>query len=64
MKGFIPLMPNLIKDKNIGLQLATLKALGTFTNLAAITPLRLQNFYKEIIETGMINEVCSILKNV
>ena len=34
-------MPNLIKDKNLGLQLATLKALGTFTNLAAITPLRL-----------------------
>ena len=31
MKGFIPLFPNLIKEQNDALRLATLKALGTFT---------------------------------
>ena len=41
MKGFIPLLPNLIKDPHEGLRLATLKALGTFSSLAAIIPLRM-----------------------
>ena len=42
MKGFIPLFPTLIKDTNERLQLATMKALGTFTSLAAVIPLRMQ----------------------
>jgi hypothetical protein len=41
MKGFIPLFPSLIKETNEGLQLATLKAFGTFSSLAAIIPLRM-----------------------
>jgi len=32
MKGFIPLMPSLIKDPNEQLRLASLKALGVFTS--------------------------------
>lgn len=41
MKGFIPLLPNLLREKDLALKLATLKALGTFTTLAAIIPIRM-----------------------
>ena len=41
MKGYIPLLPNLIREPNEGLQLATLKSLGVFTSQAAIVPLRM-----------------------
>ena len=41
MKGHIPLLPQLLKDQNHHLQLATLKSLGIFTSQAAIVPLRM-----------------------
>lgn len=63
MKGFIPLLPNLIKDKNEQLQLATLKAFGVFSSLAAIIPLRMSNFYKDIGENGVIKDTCEIFKS-
>jgi hypothetical protein len=62
MKGFIPLLPNLIKDKNEQLQLATLKAFGVFSSLAAIIPLRMSTFYKDISENGVIKDTCEIFK--
>lgn len=60
MKGFIPLFPTLIKDSNERLQLATLKALGTFSSLAAIIPLRMQQFFKDITESGTLKEVAAL----
>ena len=41
MKGFIPLMPSLIKDQNEQLKISALKAFGIFTSQAAIIPLRM-----------------------
>ena len=64
MKGFIPLLLNLIKDTHEGLRLSTLKALGTFSSLAAIIPLRMQPYFKEIDNIGVIADVCSILKTM
>jgi hypothetical protein len=63
MKGFIPLLPNLIKDPNEQLQLATLKALGTFSTQAAIIPIRMCNFFKDITENGVVKDVCEIFKS-
>lgn len=63
MKGFIPLLPNLIKEPNEQLQLATLKALGTFSTLAAIIPIRMCNFFKDITDNGVVKEVCEIFKS-
>jgi len=42
MKGFIPLLPTLIKEQDESLKLNTLKALGIFTSQAAIIPVRMQ----------------------
>lgn len=50
MKGFIPLIATLLKDPDEVLRLATLKALGTFASQAAIVPLRMQAFFKDITE--------------
>ena len=63
MKGFITLMPQLAKDNNDQLRIATLKALGTFASLAAIIPLRMQQFFKEISENGMLKDVTDIIKS-
>jgi hypothetical protein len=63
MKGFITLIPNLIKDFSEQLQIASLKALGTFASLAAIIPLRMQQFFKEVSENGIIKEVTELLKS-
>jgi hypothetical protein len=63
MKGFIPLLPNLIKEPNEQLQLATLKALGTFSTLAAIIPIRMCSFFKDITDNGVVKEVCEIFKS-
>lgn len=62
MKGFIPLLPNLLSDTDQVLQLATLKGIGTFASLAAIVPIRMQNFYKELLELGILTDVCLLLK--
>lgn len=63
MKGFIPLLPTLIKEKNEQLQLATLKAFGVFSSLAAIVPLRMSSYYKDIAENGVIKDTCEIFKS-
>ena len=62
MKGFIPLLPNLLSDPDQSLQLATLKGIGTFASLAAIVPIRMQNFYKELLDLGILTDVCLLLK--
>ena len=36
--------------------------MGTFTSLAAIIPLRMQQYFKEIESNGVIKDVCEILK--
>jgi hypothetical protein len=42
MKGFIPLMPFLIKEQpDIQLQLSALKALGVFASQSIIIPIRM-----------------------
>ena len=64
MKGFIPLFPNLIKEPNEALKLATLKALGTFTTQAAIIPIRMSVFFKDIHENGVVKDVCEIFKGI
>lgn len=64
MKGFIPLLPTLIREKDETLKLATLKALGTFATLAAIIPIRMQAFFKDILENGMVRDVCEIIKSI
>ena len=45
------------------MKLATLKAVGIFTSEAAIIPIKMQNYYKEINENGTIKEICEILKS-
>jgi hypothetical protein len=44
------------------LRLSTLKALGVFSTLAAIVPIRMQNLYKELTDQGIIKEVCEFLR--
>ena len=42
MKGFIPLMPYLIKEQpNLQLKISALKALGVFASQASIIPIRM-----------------------
>jgi len=64
MKGFIPLLPTLIREKDDILKLATLKALGTFATLAAIIPVRMLAFFKDILENGIVRDVCEIFKTI
>lgn len=64
MKGFIPLFPTLIKEKDESLKLATLKALGSFSSLAAIIPVRMQAFFKDIVDNGLVKDVCDIFKTI
>ena len=61
MKAFIPLLPTLIRDDNVALKVATLKAIGTFASLAVIIPIRCQNFFKDILENGLVSELCDLL---
>ena len=63
MKGYIPLLPQLLKEQNTHLQLATLKSLGIFTCQAAIVPLRMQVFFKDVKTNGVVKEVCEIFKS-
>ena len=63
MKAFIPLLPTLIRDPNPGLKLAVLKAIGTFASLAAIIPIRIQAFYKDLRENGLLVELCELFKS-
>lgn len=42
------------------MRLALLKAIGTFASLAVIIPIRCQNFFKDLLESGLIKEICSI----
>jgi len=64
MKGFIPLLPTLAKDPNESLKLSTLKALGIFTSQAAIIPVRMHQFFKDINENGIIKEVCEVFRSI
>ena len=64
MKGFIPLFPNLIREDDEALKLATLKALGTFTTQAAIIPIRMSVFFKDIHENGVVKDVCEIFNGI
>ena len=63
MKAFIPLLPLIIKDENEQLKVGVLKAIGVFGSLAAVVPVRVQNFYKEINDNGLLVEICEILKS-
>lgn len=51
MKIFLPLLPMLAKDVTYPpLQVAALKALGVFASQASIIPIRMQSFYKDLID--------------
>lgn len=62
MKGFIPLIPTLLREKDDHLKLATLKGLGIFTSLSVIIPVRMQAFFKDITELGVVKDLCDIFK--
>jgi hypothetical protein len=51
LKIFVPLLPLLFKESSSPtLQLAAMKALGIFSSQASIIPIRMQNFYKDLVE--------------
>jgi len=64
MKGFIPLLPSLLKEQDQTLKLAALKSLGVFTTQAAVIPVRMQVFFKDINENGTVKEVAEIFRTV
>ena len=64
MKGFIPLLPLLMKDSNNSLKLATLKALGIFSTQASIIPVRMLQFFKDISENGVVKDVCDVFRTI
>jgi len=58
-KIFIPLIPILLKEAiSPTLQIAALKALGVFSSQASIIPIRMHNFYKDMVEQRIISEIC------
>mmetsp|Transcript_36954 Transcript_36954/g.35663 ORF Transcript_36954/g.35663 Transcript_36954/m.35663 type:complete len:253 (+) Transcript_36954:1060-1818(+) len=62
MKGFIPMIPYLLKEQsNLRLQLLSLKALGVFVNHSSLIPIKMQNLYKDIMETKISNDLCNII---
>lgn len=62
LKIFIPLLPILIKENaSPALQLAAIKALGVFASQASIIPIRMQNFYKDLVEQKLVNDICNII---
>lgn len=65
MKVFIPTLPLLIKDSSSpSLQLSSLKAFGTFATQASMIPIRMQSFYRDIIENKILIDVISIIASV
>ena len=38
--------------------------MGVFCTQAAIIPVRMQNFFKDINENGAVKEVCDIFKTI
>ncbi|CDW83098.1 protein kinase domain containing protein [Stylonychia lemnae] len=65
MKVFIPLIPILIKDSSSPqLQISALKSLGIFASQASIIPIRMQNFYKDLIDQRLIADICQIVQSV
>lgn len=64
MKGFIPLLPMLMKDPNNSLKIATLKALGIFTSQASIIPVRMLQFFKDICDNGVVKDVCDVFRTI
>jgi len=62
MKGFMPLLPYLLKDQaHPPVQIAGLKALGTFTCQACVAPIRMISFFKELVDAGIIDTLCQIV---
>ena len=63
-KIFIPLIPILIKETTSpALQLAAIKALGVFSSQACIIPIRMQNFYKDLVEQKIIHDLCLVIQS-
>ena len=64
LKIFIPLLTVLLKEQSSPhLQLAAMKALGVFASQACIIPIRMQNFYKDLVEQKIIHDICSIISS-
>ena len=62
MKGMIPLFGSLFKEtSNPEALLSALKCFGIFVNQASIVPVRMQQFYKDIIELNYDTDLCAIL---
>lgn len=62
LKIFVPLLPLLFKESSSpALQLAAMKALGVFSSQASIIPIRMQNFYKDLVEQRIIHDICTIV---
>lgn len=64
IKGYIPLIPVLINDSSSQqLQIFSMKSFGVFTCQASLIPLRMQNFYKDVIDLKIVQALCNHLKN-
>jgi hypothetical protein len=62
MKGMMPLFGSLLKESiSREALLSAIKAFGVFVNQATITPVRTQQFYKDIIDQNYDVELCAIL---
>ena len=65
MKVFIPLLPTLMKDTiSPQLQISALKAFGIFALQASMVPLRMQNFFKDVVDQKIMQDICFILSTV
>ena len=64
LKVFIPLIPLMIKGESgthPQLQMAAIKALGVFASQASIIPIRMQNFYKEVVEQKIVHDLIALI---
>lgn len=62
MKGFMPLLPYLIKEQNnLTIKVAAIKALGSFISQACAAPVRMINFFKELVDQGIVEQFCQIV---
>ena len=66
VKSVIPVLPPLLNYPNasdvLSLQINTVKTLGVILSQAGMLPVRSLYIYKELIDSGVFKELCSLLK--
>lgn len=61
MPTFAQLLKDTVNKQN---QLNTLKALGCFICQACVVPVRMSNFFKEMIDNDIVGDLVAILASV